>query len=133
MSKGSVRRNGNTAKFDENFDKIFGGHKKTESGNFVQDPNTGKLIDRDLRTHRPRVNAPTVHRGIKEFRSPIDQSMITSRAKLAAHNKRHGVTDMRDYSGGFLKQKEKERVDAGQKHLKETRRVDINQAIDKHS
>ena len=133
MSKGSVRRNGNSAKFDENFDRIFGGHKQSKGGSFVQDPSTGELIDRDLLECRPRVNAPMVMKPLEAFQSPIDRSVIRTREQLKVHNKRHGVTNVRDYKDGYVEKKAHKRVNDGQNYLNKTRRVDINSAIDKHS
>ena len=43
------------------------------------------------------------------FKSPVDGSIINDRGQLARHNKRHGVTDNRDYGPKWFKQKEKER------------------------
>ena len=133
MSKGSVRRSGNTAKFDENFDRIFGGHTTAKSGRFRQDPLTGNLVDREELQNVARVNAPMVMRPMEAFQSPIDRTVIRTRQQLKVHNKRHGVTNVRDYKDGYVEKKAHQRVNDGQKYLKETRRVDINQAIDRHS
>lgn len=43
--------------------------------------------------------APT----FEPFLSPIDGSMITCPKKLRDHNKRHGVTDIRDYGDDFFR------------------------------
>lgn len=37
--------------------------------------------------------APSIRMGIEPFQSPIDGSVISTRAQLAAHNTRHGVTN----------------------------------------
>jgi hypothetical protein len=122
----------NRKKFDENFDKIFGAPKPVVRGSFTQDPQTGKLVPRGtLKT--TRVNAPTVMRGLETFQSPIDKSIISTRSQLADHNKKHGVTNASDYSQDYIKGKAHERVDKGQKYLKDTRRSDIGSAIDKFS
>ena len=121
----------NKEKYDSNFDRIFGGRKK--GGSFIQDPITGKLIDRENLVARPRVNAPTVLKPLPEFISPIDQTVISNRGQLAAHNKRHGVTDMRDYGNGYIKKAEKKRIADGLKYLKKTRIEDIKRAIEIHS
>ena len=121
----------NKEKFDANFDRIFGGHQKSKGGSFVQDPNTGKLVERE--TIRVSVNAPTVLKPLPEFISPIDRTVISSRGQLAAHNKRHGVTDIRDYGNGYIKKAEKKRIADGQRYLKKTRIEDIKRAIEIHS
>ena len=99
---------------------------------WIQDPKTGKLVPRETYVREAQVNAPMVMGPLKEFVSPIDGTVISSRAKLAAHNKRHGVTNSADYSGGYIENRARERVNAGEKYLKETRRTDINSAFNKH-
>lgn len=121
----------NKAKFEANYEAIFGKNKPVSRGSFVQDPETGKLVPKG-KYERPSVNAPMVMNVMKEFKSPIDGSIISSRSKLAAHNKRHGVTNASDYSGGYIEKKATERVNSGQKYLKDTRRTDINSAFNQH-
>ena len=118
-------------KFEANFDAIFGEAKRVESGGFIQDPKTWKLVPRGSIPSTPRSAA--VMRGLEDFVSPIDGQVISSRQQLAAHNKKHGVTDARDYSPGYIENRAKERVNAGQKYLSETRRSDIGSAIDEHT
>jgi len=56
----------------------------------------GKFI---LKEHyiRPPQGA-MIQADIEPFISPITRKVITSRSKLRIHNKRYGVTDLRDYS-----------------------------------
>lgn len=124
----------NREKFDANFDRIFGG-KKSKAGSYIQDPLTGELINRnDLDIGvSPRVNAPMVMKPLEAFQSPIDRSVIRTREQLKNHNKRHGVTNVRDYKDGYVEKKAHKRVNDGQNYLNKTRRIDINSAIDKHS
>ena len=113
-----------------NFDRIFG-TKPVERGSFIQD-STGKLVPRG--THQPdSVNAPMVMKPLKEFKSPIDGQIINSRSQLAKHNKQHGVTNSADYNGGYVERKATERNAAGQKHLKDTRRSDLHDAMNRFS
>tara|TARA_R110002096_G_scaffold2926_3_gene14892 strand:+ start:3172 stop:3441 length:270 start_codon:yes stop_codon:yes gene_type:complete len=79
-----------------------------------------------------RVNAPAIMPAHKEFISPIDGKVISTRQQLKAHNKEHGVTNASDYSGGYIEKKAHQRVNAGKKYLKETRRSDIHEAFDRH-
>lgn len=122
----------NNAKFEENFDKIFG-KKKVKGGSYVQCPETNKLIPREQLTPTPRPNAPMVMKGHEAFKSPIDGSIISTRQQLADHNKKHGVTNVSDYSPRYIENKARERVAAGEKMIKETRRSDINDAINLHT
>ena len=122
----------NNDKFEENFERIFG-NKKVQRGSFVQDPETGKLVPRETRPPTPRPSAPMVMKGLEPFKSPIDGSIISTRNQLAAHNKKHGVTNVGDYSGGYIEKKAHERVNAGEKYLKETRRADIHDAFNRHT
>ena len=114
--------------FDDNFESIFG--KSTcKRGSYVQID--GKLVDKaDI---VPDEKSAMVLKPFEPFKSPIDGKMITSRSKLAKHNKQHGVTDFRDYSNGFIEKRAAERIAEGQRHLRETRRTDMIDAIDRHS
>jgi hypothetical protein len=107
--------------------------EKIKGGVWVYCATTKKMIEKYSIEDQERVNAPAVRREISAFKSPIDGSVITTRRELANHNKRHGVTNVSDYSEGYIKNRAHERVDKGNRHLKETRRVDINQAINRHS
>lgn len=122
-------------KFDDNFDAIFGKPKKVKGGSFIMNPETGKLVPRDeyVRPAGEGVNAPMVMAPMQDFVSPIDQTTISTRSQLEAHNRKHGVTNASDYSGGYIERKAHERVNAGQEYLNQTRRSDIGSAIDEHS
>jgi hypothetical protein len=50
-----------------------------------------------------------IMKDIDPFVSPIDQTVISSRPQLEAHNKRHGVTNIADYSQQHFDTKAKER------------------------
>jgi hypothetical protein len=116
--------------YAQNFKNIFG-DKPPESGAFVQNKQ-GKLVPRE--TYVPdSVNAPMVMKPLKDFKSPIDGQVITSRSQLAQHNRKHGVTNSADYNGGYIERKANERNAAGAKHLKDTRITDIQKAIQQHS
>jgi hypothetical protein len=124
VSKGSNRRQGTG--FEANFDAIFG-DKPVERGSFVQTDEG--IVPRGTQI-ASRVNAPMVMKPLKAFVSPIDQSVIRNRSQLAAHNKKHGVTNMGDYSGGAIKQNAERRVNAGNKDVKESRTKDIKRLVD---
>lgn len=120
-----------TDSYNANFESIFGS-KPVESGRFVQDKTTGCLVP--WQDYTPdSVNAPMIMKPLKEFKSPIDGQVITSRSQLDKHNKTHGVTNSADYNGGYIERKANERNLAGEKHLNATRRTDINQAIEQHT
>ena len=75
--------------YAQNFTNIFG-DKPPESCAFVQNAQ-GKLVPRE--TYVPdSVNAPMVMKPLKDFKSPIDGQVISSRSQLAQHNKKHGNT-----------------------------------------
>lgn len=100
VSKGSKQRPTDTKKFESNFDKIFGDKKARE--------------ERAVALESERVNAPVEKRGrtanknFEPFNSPIDKTHIRNASDLRAHNKTHGVTDMRDYGGTYFEKKGKE-------------------------
>jgi len=117
-------------KFNENFKNIFG-DGKPKRGSFVQSAD-GKLVPRNEYERPESVKAPMIMGPLKEFKSPIDGTVISSRKQLAAHNKEHGVTNSADYSNGYIEKRALARNEAGAKHLQETRRTDINEAIERH-
>lgn len=43
-----------------------------------------------------------------EFISPVDKTVISDRGQLARHNKRHGVTNIRDYGEAHFAKRGKE-------------------------
>ena len=87
---------------------------------WVQDPETGKLVPKEeWRDKGP--DSPTVLGDIEAFVSPIDGSHITSRSRLRAHNKLHGVTDSRDYSDSFLRERSAKRINEMTGQPKEAR------------
>ena len=116
--------------YADNFDKIFGG-KPPEGGAFTQCKD-GSIVPKEFAA-ATSVNAPMVMKPLRDFVSPIDGQVISSRAQLAKHNKQHGVTNSADYANGYIDKRANERNAAGEKHLKETRRTDIHQAIEQHT
>jgi hypothetical protein len=71
---------------------------------------------------------------IPEFVSPVDGSVITGRAALREHNKRHNVTNVADFTNQWANQaKERERMYSGDKGFDAKRRKDaIIRAVNKH-
>jgi hypothetical protein len=72
-----------------------------------------------------------VMKPLEDFKSPIDGQIITSRAKLSEHNRKHGVTNAGDYNNGYVERQAHKRIDAGQKVLKDTRVRDVTKLIDR--
>ena len=100
---------------------------------WVQDPVTHKLIPK-ADYHGHETNAPVVHGDIEPFISPITKEVISDRGQLRRHNKKHGVTDSRDYSPEFMKSRSDERNNDmyGKTHqARGERREIINQALRK--
>lgn len=75
---------------------------------WIQHPITGKLIPRDEYV-RPSKADYALHTSPEPFVSPVDKTLISDRRHLREHNKRHGVTDPRDYGPGYFERKHKER------------------------
>ena len=71
---------------------------------WIQDSKTGKLIPR---SRYQVVDQPlhTIMKPMTAFQSPIDKTMITCRSQLRAHNKKHGVTNIGDYSADHFEKK----------------------------
>lgn len=75
---------------------------------WVQDRETGEFI---LKQHYRRAEplGPRIQADIDAFISPVDGKPIYSRRQLREHNRRHGVTDMRDYGDTYFERKAGER------------------------
>ena len=93
---------------------------------YVYDSVLKKVVEKS--TTR-RNNSHSVHI-LSPFTSPIDGTRIRDGAQLAAHNKKHGVTDMRDYSPEFLERKQNERMSLFNKRGKKDRLNDLNRAYE---
>lgn len=71
---------------------------------YIQDPKTGKLVEANLY----RREGHFIQGEIKPFRSQLDDSMISSRKELEAHNRRHNVTQDSFSEAQAAKRKEQE-------------------------
>lgn len=78
---------------------------------YVWDSASGELVLKGAANSGYVPDAPVVHGDIEDFVSPITKEVIHDRGQLRAHNKRHGVTDSRDYSKDFMEKREKQRHD----------------------
>lgn len=78
----------------------------------------GKLVPKHLAAplHKSAAS-PTFMPDIKEFVSPIDGELITSRSKLRAHERRHGVRQAGDFKPGELIAAEKKRIEASKANI----------------
>ncbi len=74
---------------------------------YIQDRVTGELVLKSDYV-RPGPNAPAVHGDIEAFKSPVTGEVIDDRGQLRRHNKKHGVTDLRDYGPEYFERKTKE-------------------------
>jgi len=95
---------------------------------YVYDPILKKVVE------KPRKSVGSTHaiHTMEEFISPIDQSVIRTPSDLARHNKKHGVTDARDYSPQFLEKAQNERMRLFNEGGKQDRINDLNLAYEKH-
>lgn len=99
---------------------------------WIQDPKTGELIPKE---EFVRHAGHTVMGDIEPFVSPIDGTIISSRSKLREHNKRHGVTNIRDYGDSWFQRKAQERTAELESRSDRCRRERIQticDAIEKH-
>ncbi len=101
---------------------------------WIQCPKTNKLIPRD--EYDRHINSSAYIQGdIEAFTSPIDGSVISDRSHLREHNRRHGVTDPRDYGDGYFERKAKEReasLSGKTKEARQARIAEIQRAIAIH-
>jgi hypothetical protein len=94
---------------------------------YIQCKETGKFIEKNAAV----ANQSAVIHTMEEFVSPIDQSIIRTSSDLAKHNKKHGVTDQRDYSPAFLEKATKERMAGFNEQGRKDRVGDLNRAYEK--
>lgn len=87
--------------------------KTIKGGSWVYDSELGKLVPKDEYYRNKYAGSNVVvHGDLTRFVSPIDGTVIDDRGKLREHNKRHGVTDPRDYGTGWFEKKAHERQEA---------------------
>ncbi len=72
---------------------------------YVYDPQSKKVVEKSELIAR---NTSAAVHTMQPFVSPIDGSVIRSPAQLAAHNRKHGVTDRRDYGPDWFERKRRE-------------------------
>jgi anti-sigma28 factor (negative regulator of flagellin synthesis) len=102
---------------------------------WVWDDKQGKLVEYE-QFHAPVKNSVHIIRDIEAFVSPITGEEITSRSQLRRHNKRHGVTDSRDYSQAYYDKAKQQREATMQGQTREARaeRIEtIKRAIEEHT
>jgi hypothetical protein len=104
-----------------------GGRYVAGKTTYIQCKETGKFIEKPVFYANHSASVHT----LEEFVSPIDQSIIRTPSDLAKHNKKHGVTDQRDYSPAFLEKATKERMAGFNEQGRKDRVGDLNRAYEK--
>ncbi len=98
-----------TKQFNSNFEKIFGSEeerqKKREGEKIEAEKNWRYWQTASAETSN---KSASVQKNLKEFKSPIDGSIISCHSQLRDHNKKHGVTDIRDYENQHFETRGKE-------------------------
>ena len=100
---------------------------------WVWDETIKELVPKGTQNRAP--NGAYIIRALNPFKSPITGEIISDRTHLRAHNKKHGVTDSRDYSPEFMKKRSNERDDqmtGNNPTARAERRELINQELKKH-
>ena len=79
---------------------------------YRQDNKTHKLIPIDEWNEEVhgRNRSAAVHGDLESFVSPVDGSVISDRAQLREHNRKHKVTNSSDFSPEFYEKAAKERA-----------------------
>lgn len=94
-------RSAGGADYAKNFEKAFGTEEERKARALaeINDAKPFKLTNSSAYLLKP----------FEPFLSPIDNKMVNSRAELEAHNRRHEVTDCRDYSEEHFTRKAEQR------------------------
>lgn len=122
--------------YDDKYTAVFG-DKKVERGSWVFCKETQKLVPKEEYYQRQAQadEYATILKPIEEFVSPVDGTLISDRSHLREHNKRHGVTDMRDYGDRYFERRGKEKYNemTGNTQQAKRERVEtIKEAMQKH-
>ena len=88
---------------------------------WVQNPVTGKMVEKE-RFQSKNDDFPAIHGDIESFTSPVDGSVISDRAQLRNHNKRHGVTNVQDYGPNWFDRRGREKYQEQQGTTPQQRR-----------
>jgi hypothetical protein len=99
---------------------------------YVYDPVQEKMVVKGTQTHN---NLSATVQGFKDFKSPIDGSIIGDRKQLAAHNLRHGVTNIADYGEQHFHKKGMERreiLDSKSETNRRGRREELHKQFRNH-
>lgn len=94
--------------WDAAVDTFASSEEKPESnaGTWVYCAIEDKFVRKEDRVQAQ--DSAMIMKGMEAFKSPIDGSIITDRAKLRAHNKKHGVTNTQDYGDAYFKRRGRE-------------------------
>lgn len=90
--------------YNENFDKIFGTKEERKA---KADKEAAEFAELEVLVQKANKSA-NVGRPFEPFISPIDGKEVRSPTELRAHNKKHEVTDMRDYSPEYFERKQEQ-------------------------
>lgn len=90
--------------YEDNFDKIFGTKEERKVRHAKEAAEEAANFVKLEKAHKSAY----INGAFTPFKSPVDGSIVSTRCQLKAHNKKHGVTDMRDYGGDWFKQRGEE-------------------------
>lgn len=107
MSKGSNRRPGDNAAFDQGYETVFG-HKKAVRGSFVWDPVTKSMVPKEEYVETMEELAPMVIPDIQPYKSMATGEMITSRSRHREHLRQHGLVEVGNETKYISQHKQKE-------------------------
>ena len=80
-----------------------------------------KPIERKVPDQLPKERTFMLAPQFEPFQSPIDKTTISCPAGLRRHNKKHGVTNIRDYGENYFDRRGKEKYQEQQGASKEAR------------
>ncbi len=90
---------------------------------WVWDPEVNDLVEVSTEYVQPERVAPDIAPEFKEFRSPVDGTVISGRRALREHNKRNRVTNSSDFTETWKQAaKERERLYTGDPRFDQKRR-----------
>ena len=90
--------------YTSNFDRIFGDREERAKRHAKE---KAEMEEKQV-AMKKATSAAILGGNFTPFKSPVDGSMVTSYQGLQSHNKKHGVTDMRDYGSEWFERRGQE-------------------------
>ena len=104
MTASSFKSKPTSTAYENNYERIFGTKEERKARHEKEKAERAEKAEK----MEAAVKAAYVSGSFEPFKSPIDGSIISDPSKLRDHNKRHDVTDIREYGAEWFEKRGKE-------------------------